>query len=302
MTRRAMAFARNAALVLGWAAVVSPAAAEVRYERCAAPSLGREVDCAIHLPPSYAKGATRYPVLYVLHGLFESHRFWEQRGLAAILDGLWQKGELPEFLVVAPDADNSFFVNGPLGRFEDLVTQDVVAHVESRYRTVPGRDGRALLGVSMGGYAALRVALSRPQLFRAVVAHSAMLLQKPPTREDGAGRWHMDAFHRVFGDPIDTGLWAANDPLALAERADPKATPALAFDCGAQDRYGLFAGNEELHRRLAARGVPHEFALRPGDHGYEYVRSVLADSLRFVSRALSVKPPAPPAKGSPSRR
>ncbi len=301
MRRFAMALARSAALVFGWAGAASPTAAEVRYERCAAPSLGREVDCAIHLPPSYAKGDRRYPVVYALHGLFESHRFWEERGLAAILDGLWRQGELAEFLVVAPDGDNSFFVNGRMGRLEDLVAQDVVAHVESRYRSVPGRDGRALLGVSMGGYAALRIALAQPNLFRAVVAHSAMLLPKLPTREDGAGRWHMDAFHRVFGDPIDTTLWAANDPLALAERADPKSSPALAFDCGAQDRYGLFAGNAELHRRLAARGVLHEFALRPGDHGYEYVRSVLPASLRFVSRAFSAKPAAPAAR-SPSPR
>ena len=275
-----------------------PAAAEVRSERFNAASLGHEVGYTVQLPPSYAKGTARYPVLYALHGLFEGPGFWEQRGLAAMLDDMWAKGELPEFLVVAVDGGNSFFLNGKLGRYEDLVTHDIVAEVESRYRTLPGRDGRALLGVSMGGYAALRIAFTHPELFRAVATHSAMLLMKAPTREEGAGRWQMEAFHQAFGDPLDAALWASNDPLLLAEKADPKATPQISFDCGTEDRYGLFAGNEELHRKLTARGVRHEFKLNPGNHGYEYVKTVLPTSLRFVSAGFSGPAAPAPAKAA----
>jgi S-formylglutathione hydrolase FrmB len=225
-------------------------------------------------------------VVYALHGLFESQQFWEKRGLAAILDSLWAEKKLPEFLVVAVDGGNSFFVNGPAGRYEDVVTRDAVAYVESAYRVTPGRDRRAVLGISMGGYAALRIALAHPEAFGAVAAHSAMVLESIPTASLGARGWHMEAFHRVFGDPIDPVLWTASDPLALAQKADPKAVPALHFDCGTEDRYGLYAGNEDLHRRLEARGVVHEFALLPGDHGYEYVRAILEGSLRFLGKTL----------------
>jgi S-formylglutathione hydrolase FrmB len=264
----------------------SPAAAEVRYATFSAPSLGREVAYAVDLPPSYASGTARLPVLYALHGLFESHRFWERRGLSSILQQLRERHEVPDFIVVAVDGGNSFFVNGPAGRFEDLVSRDLIAHVESTYRVVPGREGRALTGVSMGGYAALRLAFEQPNLFRAVTAHSAMLLAKAPTGAEGAGRWQMSAFHQVFGDPIDPALWAAADPLAWADKADPARAPAIYFDCGAEDRYGLAAGNQDLHRRLDARRVRHTFALLPGDHGYEYVRSVLERSLRFAGEVL----------------
>jgi putative tributyrin esterase len=273
-----------------------PAAAEVRYGTFPSKSLGRDVSYAVDLPPSYASGERRYPVLYALHGLFESHTFWERRGLARALEGMRERGQVPEFLVVAVDGGNSFFVNGPGGRFEDLVTRDLIAHVEATYRVTPGREGRALLGISMGGYAALRIALKEPWLYRAVAAHSAMLLEQIPSPGQGAGRWHMAAFTKVFGDPIDPALWAASDPLALAERADPKTAPALYFDCGSEDRYGLYAGNQELDRRLAARGVAHAFALHPGNHGYEYVLSVLDKSLRFAGeawRSRSAPPPAP---------
>jgi S-formylglutathione hydrolase FrmB len=264
----------------------SPAAAEVRYATFSSPSLGREVAYAVDLPPSYTSGTARLPVLYALHGLFESHRFWERRGLAGILQQLRERRQVPDFLVVAVDGGNSFFVNGPAGRFEDMVSRDLIAHVESTYRVVPGRGGRALTGVSMGGYAALRLALEQPSLFRAVTAHSAMLLTKPPTAAEGAGRWQMSAFYQAFGDPIDARLWADADPFVWVEKADPARVPALYFDCGAEDRYGLAAGNQDLHRRLEARRVRHTFALLPGDHGYDYVRSVLERSLRFAGEAF----------------
>lgn len=300
---------RAAALVL---LLASPAAAEVRYASFASPSLGREVRYALDLPTSYHSGGQRYPVVYVLHGLFEGAGFWEGRGLSTILENLRQSGEVPELLVVAVDGGNSFFANSSLGRYEDLVVRDLVAHVESAYRVQGAREGRALLGVSMGGYAALRIAFAHPGVFGAVAAHSAMLLERPPTREAGAGRWQMTAFHQAFGDPIDPQRWAAADPLVWAARADPETAPALYFDCGSDDRYGLGAGNEELHRRLTARGVKHDFALLPGDHGYDYVRSVLPRSLRFLARAMrgsAVKPragrtrsgAAPPARPGAAR-
>jgi S-formylglutathione hydrolase FrmB len=277
---------RAAAALAAVLAGALPAGAEVRYSTFRSAALGRDVALAVQLPPSYAAGHRRYPVLQVLHGLFEGPDFWERRGLPRILEELWRTGEIPEMIVVAADGDDSFFVNGPLGAYEDLVTRDLPAHVDATWRTVPGHEGRTLLGISMGGYAALRIALARPDTFRAVAAHSAMVLEATPTAAAGAGRWHMAAFNRAFGDPVDASLWAANDPLAWAAKADPGKTPALYFDCGSSDRYGLFRGNEEMHRRLQARGVAHEFALRPGDHGYDYVRSVLSYSLRFLGAAL----------------
>ncbi len=259
-----------------------PATAEVRHESFRSEALGRDVSVTVHLPPSYASGGARYPLLVALHGLFESDGFWERRGLAQQLDQLWARQALPEFVVVAPDGGNSFFVNGPKGRHEDLVTRDLPAWAEGALRVGPGRDQRALLGISMGGYAALRIAFARPEAFGRVATHSAMLLTQPPSREQGAGRWHMAAFEAVFGSPVDGALWAANDPLALAETADVKGLPALRLDCGADDRYGLAEGHRRLHATLERRHVPHAFELPPGDHGYEFVRAVLERSLAFL--------------------
>jgi S-formylglutathione hydrolase FrmB len=281
---RSPAALRGAVLL---ALAAGPAAAEVRQGTFASASLGREVSYAVDLPPSYASSPSRkYPVVYALHGLFEGSGFWERRGLAPILARLRDSGAVPEFLVVAVDGGNSFFVNAPGGRYEDLVTKDLIAHVESTYRVLPGRKGRALLGVSMGGYAALHMAFEQPGLVAAVATHSAMLLEHIPSTDQGAGRWHMAAFNKVFGDPIDAALWADNDPLAWARKVDPKAAPLLYVDCGAEDRYGLASGHRDLHEVLDARGVAHVFELPPGDHGYDFVRARLDTSLLFLGKAL----------------
>ncbi len=272
-------------LVVGSA---GPAAGEVRASTFTSAALGREVGYVVDLPPSYDTAAGRkYPVVYALHGLFEGSSFWERRGLAPILASLRAAGSVPEFLVVAVDGGNSFFVNAKAGRYADLVMNDLVAHVEATYRVAPGRAGRALLGISMGGYGALHAAFDQPGLFAAVATHSAMLLARIPSAEQGARRGQMAAFYQVFGDPIDAALWNANDPLALARTLDARKAPALFLDCGAEDRYGLANGHRELHRILEERGVAHVFELPPGDHGYEFVRSRLEKSLRFLGESLA---------------
>ena len=264
-----------------------PAAADLRHGTFHSEALGRDVSYVADLPPSYEGSASRkYRVVYALHGLFEGADFWERRGLAQILAGLRESGAVPEFLVVAVDGGNSFFVNAPGGRYEDMVTRDLVSHVESTYRVVPGRKGRGLLGISMGGYAALHIAFDHPALVAAVATHSAMILERIPSAEQGAGRWQMAAFNKVFGDPIDPALWTENDPLVKAKQVDPRAVPALYMDCGSEDRYGLGNGHRDLHRILQERGIPHAFELAPGDHGYEFVRARVDKGLRFLGNAL----------------
>jgi S-formylglutathione hydrolase FrmB len=278
-------------LIGGTVLLLSAAAArwhaEVRSGTFHSAALGRDVSYVVDLPPSYdASSDRRYPVVYALHGLFEGPGFWQQRGLTAVAERLRGSGALPELLVVAVDGGNSFFVDGRAGRYQTMLTKDLIAHVEASYRVVPGRAARAILGVSMGGYAALHIAFEQSGLFAAVATHSAMLLERIPSAEQGAGRWHMAAFHAVFGNPIDPDLWSLNDPLVWARKVDPKAAPALYFDCGADDRYGLASSHRELHRILDERHVPHSFELPPGDHGYAFVRSRIEMSLAFLGRAL----------------
>jgi enterochelin esterase family protein len=252
-------------------------------------SLGAPVTYVAYLPADYETSKAAYPVIYALHGMFESSSFWERRGLEPQFIELVRSGVAPNAIVVTVDGGNNLFVNSTKGKYQDMVTKDLVEHIDQNYRTIAKREGRALLGISMGGYGALNIAFSQPGVFAAVATHSAMLLTEIPTVEAGARGGQMRAFTGVFGEPVDPAIWKADDPLELAKTVDAKKVPALYFDCGGQDRYGLFKGNEALHTILDGRKIANEFSISPGDHGYDFVKSVFAKSLGFLKGKLATK-------------
>ena len=252
-------------------------------------SLGAAVTFVAYLPADYETSKMSYPVIYALHGMFENSAFLERRGLTPQIDELVKAGTAPNAIVVTIDGGNNLFVNSTKGKYQDMVTKDLVEYIDKNYRTIARREGRALLGVSMGGYGALNIAFSHPEVFGVVATHSAMLLTEIPTLEAGARGGQMRAFTGVFGEPVDPAVWKADDPLELAKTVDAKKVPALYFDCGGQDRYGLFKGNEALHTILDSRKIANDFSISPGDHGYEFVKSVLPKSLAFLKKNLAAK-------------
>ncbi len=252
-------------------------------------SLGAPVTYVAYLPAAYETSKASYPVIYALHGMFEGSSFWERRGLEPQFVELVKSGVAPNAIVVTVDGGNNLFVNSTRGKYQDMVTKDLVEHIDKNYRTIAKREGRALLGISMGGYGALNIAFSQPGVFAAVATHSAMLLTEIPTIEAGARGGQMRAFTGVFGEPVDAAVWKADDPLELAKSVDPAKVPALYFDCGGQDRYGLFKGNEALHTILDGRKIANDFSISPGDHGYDFVKSVFTKSLGFLKSKLATK-------------
>ena len=138
---------------------------------------------AVYLPPSYAASPERrYPVVYLLHGFDGDPDQWIGRmRLPRAMDSLVAAGAVREMIVVMPDGKNafggSFFANSAAtGRWEDFLVQEVVKHVDRRYRTVRSAAGRGIAGWSMGGHAALRLAGSRPEVFGAAYGLSPCCL------------------------------------------------------------------------------------------------------------------------------
>lgn len=252
-------------------------------------ALGSEVTYAVYLPADYETSKASYPVIYALHGMFENHAFLERRGVITQYEEAVKAGAAPNAIVVTVDGGNNLFINSPKGRYQDLVAKDLVAEVDKNYRTIAKAAGRALLGISMGGYGALNIAFTQSDVFGAVATHSAMILTQVPTAEMGARGGQMAAFTGVFGTPIDEAAWKAADPLELAKAADAKKLPALYLDCGSEDRFGLFTGNRMLHEALEAKKVAHGYGLYPGDHGYEYVKTVFPKSLAFLKEKLATR-------------
>jgi S-formylglutathione hydrolase FrmB len=238
------------------------------------------------LPPGYdPSAATRYPTLYYLHGLFEHAQSWTERGGEQIWEDLMGKGEVGKFLVVLPDGGRSFYVNSMDGheRYEDFLIQELVPAIDHLYRTLASPAARGISGTSMGGYGALHLAMRHPDVFGSASAHSAALLPKFPSPLPTEGRWGFYAriLQEPFGSPLNEAYWEANSPLTLAEHPERFAGLKIYFDCGDHDRYGFEEGAQLLDRILSAKQFPHEFALRPGEHGWSYLNQYLPYSLRF---------------------
>jgi enterochelin esterase-like enzyme len=248
--------------------------------------LGRGVSVCVALPANYGSRSTdRFPTLYFLHGLFENEQSWSERGGQQVLEDLRARGQLGDFLVVLPDAGKTFYVNSLDGhdRYEDFFIQELVPFIDRKYRTIANPAERGLSGTSMGGYGALHLGMRHPDVFGSASAHSAALLAKIPNPLPTEGRWGFYAriLQGPFGSPLNSEYWEANSPLTLADHPNQFGRLKLYFDCGDHDRYGFEEGAQQLHEKLETKGFPHDFALRPGDHGWSYLAQYMKYSLLF---------------------
>lgn len=267
-------------------------AATGRVECDSLPSkiLFRPVAYCVVLPPSFDTDKTRhFPVLYFLHGLGDNEQFFIHSGAWNLAEDMREQSELKDFLIVTPEGGASFYINSKDGkvRCEDFLLEEFFPFIEKRYRVAPGRGRRAIAGISMGGYGALHLAFRHPQLFVAVSAHSAALIEKLPAFLGPAPNSpRARVLGGVFGSPPDPAFWERNSPIILARTADLTGLK-IYFDCGDQDDYGFDAGAEALDKVLNSRHIAHEFHIYPGRHDASYFGDHLPASLLFASKALS---------------
>jgi S-formylglutathione hydrolase FrmB len=286
-----------AALLIGCAGcfLLAPAGlANPRAECVSLPSkiLARAVPYCVLLPPSYdAEKTRRYPILYLLHGLGDNDQFLIHSGGMNLVQDLWERKQLGEFLIVTPAAGMSFYINSQDGkrRYEDFFLQEFMPGVEKRYRAQAGRSSRGIAGISMGGYGALHIAFRHPQFFAAVGAHSAALIEKLPnvSAQNARQMSQLRVLGEAFGSPFDASFWNQNDPLTIARNAN-LAGLKIYFDCGSEDDYGFDSGAVALDKLLSSRHIPHEFHLYPGGHDWSYFAQHLPALLEFEFHAFGL--------------
>src|SRR6185312_4336771 len=226
-----------------------------------------------------------YSVLYLLHGLGQDDESIFKQGIWDLVDELREHKKIGDFVIITPFAGRSFYVNSKDGkvRYEDFFLQEFIPAMEKKYRLEHSRKGRVISGISMGGYGALRIAFKHPEMFAAVSAHSAALIEELPK---GAGQSSVATMiGTAFGRPLDNDYWKKQSPFSYAQNADLKGLK-IYFDCGDNDFFGFDVGAKALDRLLTARKVPHEFHIYPGGHDLQYFSTHLPESLEFDSKAL----------------
>ncbi len=222
-------------------------------------ALGREVTYRVYLPANPIPGQ-KLPVVYLLHGGGEDYRDWSNESNAAQYAA---KG----FLLVMPDGDESYWMNevgASREKYEDFVTKDLIADVQNRFPARTDRGGRAIVGLSMGGFAVIDYALVHPDLFAFAGALSPAIdvpFRPFNIRRIGQGM----KFRRIFG-PVGNRERAARNPFELLQFATPSAAPYLYITAGENEP--LLGPIRRFVARLKQRGFAYEFHTKPGGHDW----------------------------------
>jgi S-formylglutathione hydrolase FrmB len=251
-------------------------------------NVNANVSYCVLLPPSYDRESKkRFPVLYFLHGLGSNHQSLINSGIWNLVEELQEQKKIGEFVIITPNAGRTFYVNSKNGRvrYEDFLLFEFFPAMEQRFRIGTTRQTRAISGISMGGYGALRLAFKQPRLFSAVSAHSPALIQEMPRGAESAG---LGMFMGTsFGDPFDPVYWKNNTPFVYA-RSGRLNGLKIYFDCGDRDEYGFNVGTRALDKLLTSRGITHEAHIYPGGHDPGYFVEHLPASMEFHSRAFGL--------------
>jgi S-formylglutathione hydrolase FrmB len=216
-----------------------------------------------------------FPVLYLLHGLSDDHTIWLRR------TSIERYAADMNLMIIMPDGGRGFYVNDPRPggpAWEDHIASELVALVDGTFHTVRHRRGRAIAGLSMGGYGALMLAMRHPDVFSAAVSHSGALMFN----------------HTVLNRFADVETLSASLPrgrydlwrLATALKRSRRRL-AIRMDCGTEDR--LLEFNRQFHAHLEKLGLPHEYAEHPGSHDWAYWDLHIRQTLEFVARRLGLR-------------
>lgn len=268
-------------------------------------------DALVVLPPDYATETDRrYPVVYALHGYSIGAEQWSHEiHVPQTIEGAFANG-VRDMIVVLPDSktahNGSMYSNSiTTGNFEDYVAEDVVAYMDSHYRTLPTRASRGLVGHSMGGYGATRVSMKHADVFGSVYIMSpccmeprgaeipfggdedladALAIGSPAESETlpfglraqlaVAAAWSPNPnrpplyVDLPIGDATDSvlGKWAANAVLAFADQYVRDIRRYRAIAIDAGDEDGARGDAMLLHEFLDSYGIAHAFEIYPGTH------------------------------------
>ena len=221
--------------------------------------LGRTMNYRVLLPAGYERSHRHYPVLYMLHGFLNPYYEWDrQTELARHLAPY-------DLVVVLVQGDNAFYVDsaieGSRDQYQTYLNRELMPHVAARYRIVTETHGRAIAGVSMGGYGAMLSMLKRPgaYVFAANFAGAVNFAQDTELQKMLSPTFDP----RALG-PEKSAQRDAVDVMKLTAAADPALMPYVYIVTGADDH--LLPQNLTFREALQARKIRHELHIVPGGH------------------------------------
>lgn len=265
-----------------------------------------------------------WPVLYLLHGLNGAATDWDRLGkLRVTVDKLIADEDIKPLLIVMPSGGNSWYVDsadvkGP-GNYATAISRDLEQAVEQGFTVGRDRSHRAIAGISMGGFGALRLGLTDPTRYSAIAALSPAIWQNIPTSAIDKSTAELDAlragyfqkqdgntvtaglvmppdgahFGGAFGTPFDAKRFNAANVFTLLERAveTKKNLPSVYLTVGDDDSHLLWRGAIAFFETMRMDGRMIDFRVTDGDHDWDCWKASLGDALLFIDHSMT-QPPA----------
>jgi len=243
--------------------------------------LGKEKTFRIFLPQTN-DAQLRFPVLYVLHGVFCHSDAWPDQ---TEIDALALDYSM---ILVFPDAENSWYLDSPLKpdmQYESYIIKELVPLIDRSFPTQPGQQSRAAMGASMGGHGAITLAAKHPDLFCSISSFFGILKL---TDEMAIKSNLIGPFLTELLGPYKNNRkrWQANSACELADNFLSK-NIAIFIDCGINDVTPAKQNNRDFHRRLTDLGIPHVWKERYGGHTSDFLNTNLKEHLDFHWKNLT---------------
>ena len=217
----------------------------------------KDVPVTVITPNSY-NPENAYPVVYILHGYSDNNHKWTAGGVVGNLVDQYN------VLAVMPDGGfSSWYFDSPVMpeyKYETFISKELIEYIDSNYSTVKDRKGRAITGNSMGGHGAMYNALRHQDVYGSVGCLSGGVDIRPFPES-----WHIA--QRLGSKDEYPENWEKNTIINMTHLLTPGALN-ISIDCGTEDFF--YEVNCNLHDKLLAEGIPHEFTTRPGAHNWVY--------------------------------
>jgi len=242
-------------------------------------TMRKNIKCLIIAPENYQATGQPYPVLYLLHGWSGNFAGW-----LSDAPQLRQHADTYQMIIVCPDGGyDSWYLDSPVDstvRYDTYISKEVVGFIDYYYNTRRERSGRAIAGLSMGGHGAITLAIKHSDIFGAAGSMAGGLDLRPFKKND----WDLKS---VLGNPLTSWQnWEDASAVNLVSLLRGRELPIM-IDCGLGDFF--LETNREMHSRLLAARIPHEYTERPGEHNGEYWGNAIDYQMLFFHKFFEVR-------------
>ena len=242
-------------------------------------SMNKNIKTCVIVPDNYKKSKKKFPVVYLLHGYSGNYATWVKS-----FKEVSQQVDRYGFIAIGVDGNySSWYFNSPIDptfKYETYIIDELVPFIDKKYKTIASREGRAISGLSMGGHGSLYLSLKHQDVFGAAGSMSGGVDIRPFSE-----KW--DIKNRLGAITDFPENWEKNTVVNLIE-LNQNNNLKLIIDCGVDDFF--IDVNRELHQKMLALKIDHDYIERPGKHNIDYWENSLKFQLLFFYNFFHCSP------------